>query len=83
MTYYGPNGRNARGYVSDRVKPYSVFAKGDVVRLRGVSSPHMVVEYIYDDGKAACIWFNTAGVLQRNAFAQNLLDRPRFVGGCP
>lgn len=57
----------------------STFSVGDVVRVRGISSPHMTVDFVSNDGPVGCIWFNTNGVLQRARFHPAILARPRHA----
>ena len=53
------------------------FKEGDVVS-RKIGGPLMTVEETRMDGFVAVVWFDTAGTVQRDAFAPVTLNRWRL-----
>ncbi|GAA0757993.1 DUF2158 domain-containing protein [Ideonella azotifigens] len=50
------------------------FKPGDVVRLKA-GGPKMVVEYVQDDRKLACVWF-LEGNTKRDLFPGECVETP-------
>jgi uncharacterized protein YodC (DUF2158 family) len=54
------------------MRPAKVFEVGSVVRLRGSGVP-MTVEGESESGVVACVWIDSAGLLQRARFMGKVL----------